>query len=191
MWGTVHNFTWSVARPGGLRETLWIKLLRVSWGVFMHMERNFTLILTFVFFWTRDHEKQTNILGPSRATKNEAQKDILQIPEAGGVGRNREESLKIMAAEARRIKMAAEYQSQIQETVQRMASQEIADESDYEDEDMSDNSVPAWMKEYPSEEDSPEESSQPARPILASQQPGSQPASLASQQANQPTSQLY
>ena len=46
-----------------------------------------------------------------------------------------------------------------------MAPQEIADESDYDDE-RSDNSVPEWMQEYPSEEDSPGESSQPARPIL-------------------------
>ena len=71
-----------------------------------------------------------------------------------------------MEAEARRIKISAEYQSAIQQTIERMASQEIADESAYEDDDMSDNSVPEWMKEYPSEEDSPEESSQPARLIL-------------------------
>ena len=70
-----------------------------------------------------------------------------------------------MAAEARRIKISAEYQSEMQQTIERMASQEIADESDYEDE-RSGNSVPEWMQEYPSEEDSPEESSQPARPIL-------------------------
>ena len=67
-----------------------------------------------------------------------------------------------MAAEARRIKITAEYQSEIQQTIERMASQEIIDESDYED-GRSDNSEPEWMKEYHSEEDSPEESSQPAR----------------------------
>ena len=70
-------------------------------------------------------------------------------------------------AEARRIKMSAEHQSQIQQTIKRMASQEIVDESDYEDDDRSGHSVSDWMKEYPSEEeDSPKESSQPARPIL-------------------------
>ena len=62
--------------------------------------------------------------------ENEAQKDLEQIRAAGGVGSTHEEGLKIMAAEARRIKMAAEYQSQIQETIHRMASQETADESD-------------------------------------------------------------
>ena len=70
-----------------------------------------------------------------------------------------------MMAEARRIKMTVEYQNQIQQTVERMASQEIIDESDYEDE-RSDHSEPEWMKEYPSEEDSPEEVLQSTRPTL-------------------------
>ena len=112
-----------------------------------------------------DGEEQTHIYEPNRSTDEEAQKDLDQIRAAGGVGATREEGLKIMAAEARRIKMSAEYQSQIQETIQRRVSLETIDESDYEDE-RSDSSVPEWMQEYPSEEDSPEESSQPARPIL-------------------------
>ena len=90
---------------------------------------------------------------------------MAQINEAGGIGWNREESLKIMAAEARRIKISAEYQSEIQQTIEHMASLEIIDESDYEDE-RSDNSEPEWMKEYPSEEDSPKESQQSTRPRL-------------------------
>ena len=60
-----------------------------------------------------DGEEQKHIYGPSRGSDGEAQKDLDQIRAAGGVGRNREESLKIMAAEARRIKISAEYQSQI------------------------------------------------------------------------------
>ena len=112
-----------------------------------------------------DGEEQKHIYGPSRATENEAQKDLDQIRAAGDVGATREEGLKIMAAEARRIKMSAEYQSQIQETIQRRVSLETIDESDYEDE-RSDNSEPEWMKEYPSEEESPEEVLQPTRPIL-------------------------
>ena len=39
---------------------------------------------------------------------------------------------------------------------------ETIDESDYEDQ-RSDNSEPEWMKEYPSEEESPEEVLQPTR----------------------------
>ena len=77
-----------------------------------------------------DDGKQINICGPSRATENEAQKDLDQIRAAGGVGATREESLKIMAAEARRIKISAEYQSEIRQTIERMASQEIIDESE-------------------------------------------------------------
>ena len=68
-----------------------------------------------------------------------------------------------MAAEARRIKMSAEYQSEIQQPIEQMASQLIIDEIDYEDGDMSDNSEPEWMKEYPSEEDSHKESQQSTR----------------------------
>ena len=55
-----------------------------------------------------DDGEQKNIYGPSRATEDEAQKDLRQIRAAGGVGSTREESLKIMMAEARRIKMSAE-----------------------------------------------------------------------------------
>ncbi len=106
-----------------------------------------------------------HILGPCRTTEEEAQKDLAQIRAAGGVGSTREESLKIMEAEARRIKITAEYQSEIQQTIERMASQEIIEESDYEDE-RSDHSEPEWMKEYPSEEDSPEEVLQSTRPTL-------------------------
>ena len=112
-----------------------------------------------------DSGELKHIHGPSRATENEAQKDLDQIRAAGDVGATREEGLKIMAAEARRIKMSAEYQSQIQETIQRRVSLETIDESDYEDE-RSDNSEPEWMKEYPSEEESPEEALQPTRPTL-------------------------
>ena len=121
-------------------------------------------------FWAHiqfrnDDGNNQHIYGQSRATENEAQKDLDQIRAAGGVGATREEGLKIMEAEARRIKISAEYQSEIQQTIERMASQEIIDESDYEDE-RSDHSEPEWMKEYPSEEDSPEEVLQSTRPTL-------------------------
>jgi len=111
-----------------------------------------------------DDGKYNNIYGPSRATENLANKNN-QICVAGSIARNREESLKITEAEPRRIKMSAEYQSQIQQTIEQTASQEIA-ESDYEDDDMSGHSEPEWMKEYPSEEDSPKDVIQPTRPIL-------------------------
>jgi len=49
-----------------------------------------------------------NILGPCCPAEEEAEKDLRQIRAAGSVGATREESLKIMMAEARRIKMSAE-----------------------------------------------------------------------------------
>ena len=67
-----------------------------------------------------------------RPAVQEAEEVLRQIRAAGAVGSTREESLKIMEAEARRIKMSAEYQSQLQQTIERMASQEIVDESDVE-----------------------------------------------------------
>ena len=117
-------------------------------------------------------EKGTNIKvrGPSRTTEEAAQKDLRQIRAAGAVGSTREESLKIMTVEARKIKIAVEYQNQIHQTVERMTSREVVDESEveYDDDDMSVESDPPWMMEYPSEEeeDSPKESQPSTRPML-------------------------
>ena len=62
-----------------------------------------------------DGGNKTNIYGPSRGSQNEAQKDLDQIRAAGRVRSTREEGLKLMEAEAKQIKMSAEYQAQIQE----------------------------------------------------------------------------
>ena len=108
-----------------------------------------------------DGGNKTNIYGPSRGSQNEAQKDLDQIRMAGGVGATREEGIKLMEAEAIRIKKLTEYQSEIQQTIERMASRDIVDDSDCTDnDDMSDHSIPDWMKEYPSEDDSRGEASQ-------------------------------
>ena len=120
-------------------------------------------------FWAHiqfrdDDGNKKQIYGPSRGAEGEAQKDLDQIRAAGGVGATCEAGLKIMEAEARRIKISAEYQSEIQQTIERMASQEIIDESDYEDE-RSDHSELEWM-EYPSEGSSPEENLQSTWPTL-------------------------
>ena len=47
-----------------------------------------------------DAGEQKHIHGPSRATENEAQKDLEQIRAAGSVGSPREEGRKVIAAEA-------------------------------------------------------------------------------------------
>ena len=110
-----------------------------------------------------DAGEKKHIYGPSRS-RNEAQKDLDQIRVAGGVGATREEGIKLMGAEAIRIKKLTEYQSEIQQTIERMASRDIVDDSDCTDnDDMSDHSIPDWMKEYPSEDDSPGETSQSTR----------------------------
>ena len=107
-----------------------------------------------------DAGEKKHIYGPSRS-RNEAQKDLDQIRMAGGVGATREEGIKLMEAEAIRIKKLTEYQSEIQQTIERMASRDIVDDSDCTDnDDMSDHSIPDWMKEYPSEDDPLGEASQ-------------------------------
>ena len=102
-----------------------------------------------------------NIRGPCRVTENQAQKDLEQIRKASSLAATREEGIKLMEAEAIRIKKLTEYQSEIQQTIERMASRDIIDDSDCTDnDDMSDHSIPDWMKEYPSEDDSPRKTSQ-------------------------------
>ena len=53
-----------------------------------------------------------------------------------------------MEAEAKQIKMSAEYQAQIQEALHRMSSKDLPNESDYEDDDASDHSEPPYLKEH-------------------------------------------
>ena len=107
----------------------------------------------------RDLEgKQNHIYGPSRISQEEALKDLEQIRKASFLAATREEGIKLMEAEAIRIKKLTEYQSEILQTIERMASRDIVDDSDCTDnDDMSDHSIPDWMKEYPSEDNSPGE----------------------------------
>ena len=82
-----------------------------------------------------DAGEQKNIQGPSRGSQHEAQRDLDQLRKAGSIGATREEGLKLMEAEAKQIKMSAEYQAQIQEALHRMSSKDLPNESDYEDDD--------------------------------------------------------
>ena len=96
-----------------------------------------------------DGENKANIYGPSRGSQNAAQKDLDQIQAVGRVGSTREEGLKLMVAEAKQIKMSAEYQAQIQDALHRMSSKDLPNESDYEDDDdASDHSEPPYLKEH-------------------------------------------
>ena len=110
-----------------------------------------------------DSDKTVNIRGPSRTTEEQARQDLEQIRKAGEKGETREEGLERMRNEAQGLKTSAQYEAEIRETLQRRDS--IMDESDYEDDDMSDNSEPPWIQEYT--EDSPEQSPQSNRPTLS------------------------
>ena len=101
--------------------------------------------------------EQKHIRGPSRGSQHEAQRDLDQLRKAGSIGTTREEGLKLMEAEAKQIKMSAEYQAQIQEALHRMSSKDLPNQSDNEyDDDASDQSEPLYLKEH-IVDDSPEE----------------------------------
>ena len=98
-----------------------------------------------------------NLYGPCRAIQNEAEKDLDQIRQAGSMGATRGEGLELMEAEAKQIKISAEYQAQIQEALHRMSSKDLPNESDYEDDDdASDHSEPPYLKEHLVDETSEE-----------------------------------
>ena len=78
-----------------------------------------------------------------------------------------------MEAEAKQIKMSAEYQAQIQEALHRMSSKDLPNESDYEDDDdASDHSEPPYLKEHlvddsPEEDETPQKEQEHLSPIEA------------------------
>ena len=87
------------------------------------------------------------------------------------MGRNREEGLEIMAAEAMRMKVTARYQADIREAVHRLDSQEEEqdDEIWHPDSDNEPEEDEPWMREY-------EETQQPdISPTPPSQQPATTP----------------
>ena len=104
--------------------------------------------------------KKAHICGPNRTTEEQAQKDLEQIRKAGAEGKTREEGLQLMRNSAQKLKESVQYEAEIRETLRRIDSK--MDESDYEDDDMSDNSEPPWIQEY--QEEVPE--SQTDRPML-------------------------
>ena len=88
-----------------------------------------------------------NILAPNRPTEEQAQKDLERIRKAAE-GKSREEGLEMMRDEAQQLKDSAKYEAEIRETLRR---RDTMDESDYEYEDMSDDSDPPWIQEYKEE----------------------------------------
>jgi len=110
---------------------------------------------------------QKNILGPSRTTEEQAQKDLEQIRKAAEKAETREEGLEMMRSEAQKLKDSAKYEAEISETLRRRDPLMGSDsEDDYEDDDMGDDPDPPWMQEYPEEEEELPES-QTDRPTLS------------------------
>jgi len=100
------------------------------------------------------------IRAPNRITREQAQKDLEQIRKAAEKASNREEGLEMMRSEAQKLKESAKYEAEISETLRRRDS---LMESDYEDDDMTDDSEPPWIQEH--QEELP--ASQTDRPTLS------------------------
>jgi len=109
-----------------------------------------------------------NIVGPSRTTEEQAQKDLEQIRKAAEKAETREEGLEMMRSEAQTLKESAKYAAEISETLRRRDSlMGIDSEDDYEDDGMGDDPDPPWMQEYPEEEEEELPESQTDRPTLS------------------------
>ena len=75
-----------------------------------------------------DASTRNDIRGPLRLDEAHAEADLAQIRAAGAVGKTREEGLKIMAAEARRIQEAAKYEAEICAAEMRLRAEDEAEE---------------------------------------------------------------
>jgi len=89
------------------------------------------------------------IQGPRRDSLRCAEADLDQIRAAGAVGNTREHGLEIMAAEARRIQLSAQFQAEARAEMQRRRATEeheaaLSCVSDEEPED------DPWLQDYPS-----------------------------------------
>ena len=106
--------------------------------------------------------RHIDIRGPKRTWRPRAEVDLEQIRAAGAVGRNREEGLAIMAAEARRIQLSAQLQAEAEMQRQRAAREREAPIEFLSDDEPDDE---PWLMDYPSpreKEDAPTAVSQKA-----------------------------
>jgi hypothetical protein len=92
---------------------------------------------------------QVHIYGPRRQYRHRAEADLDQIRAAGAVGNTREHGLEIMAAEARRIQLSAQFAAEARAEMQRRRETEeqeaaLSCVSDEEPED------DPWLQDYPS-----------------------------------------
>ena len=99
------------------------------------------------------HRDEAGVLqqfrGPDRRARHRAETDLDQIRAAGAVGNTREHGLEIMAAEARRIQLSAQFEVEARAEMQRRRATEeqeaaLSCVSDEEPED------DPWLQDYPS-----------------------------------------
>ena len=96
--------------------------------------------------------KHTDIRGPKRSSRTRAEIDLEQIRLSSTAGRTREEGLEIMAAEARRIQLSAQFEAEAEMQRQREATCEAQLEFLSDDDDDE-----PWLMDYPPprDEDAP------------------------------------
>ena len=123
-------------------------------------------------FQFRNNAGLKHIRGPGRRDRHRAEIDLEQIRLASTAGRTREEGLEIMAAEARRIQISAQFEAEAEMQRQREAAEAACGVpldflSDDDDEDE------PWLMDYPP----PREENAPT--------PVSQQAPLTQEEANE------
>ena len=91
--------------------------------------------------------RQVNFYGPKREERRRAKADLTQIRAAGAVGKTREQGLEIMAAEAKRIQLSANFEAEVRAAVQRQRSAEAQAEEPVDPDYMSDFD-PDYMSDF-------------------------------------------
>ena len=92
---------------------------------------------------------KVNVFGPDRRDHRHAEADLAQIRAAGAVGNAREQGLQIMAAEARRLQVSAQFEAEVRAAVQRQRSAEEPEVDPYDLTDIEPEDEP-WLADYPS-----------------------------------------
>lgn len=88
---------------------------------------------------------QRNIYGPNCTTHEQAQKDLEQIRKPAEKAETSEKGLEMMQTEAQKLKDSAKYETEIRDTFRQRDS--LMENSDYEDDDMTDDSESPWIQE--------------------------------------------
>jgi len=103
-----------------------------------------------------DKNIKVHLRGPDRIDRRRAEADLAQIRAAGAVGNTREEGLQIMAAEARRIQLSAQFEAEVHAAVQRQrAAEEEEAALDFVSDEEPEEEDPWLLEEHTSTQDIP------------------------------------